>query len=449
MKIAFIKPNMISGTPGDSMEPLVFAILSALTPARIERCLYDERIQKIPFDTPVDLVAVTADTFNAKRAYQIAQAYRQRGVPVVLGGFHPSLCPQEAGEHADSIVVGDAEDTWPQVVADAEKQALQKRYVSSYGVFGQQQPDRSLFHDKGYASIRLIEHNRGCRFACEFCSIRAMYPGPMRRKPLAHVMRDIEATPGTHLFFTDDNFHADLASLKAVLHELAQRKVRWSCQISADIAKHPETIALMARAGCISVTIGFESLDRNNLEQMGKSWMADDYKRIIATFHDNGIMVYGTFIIGYDYDTPAVFERTLEFALQNRLFLANFNPLIPTPGTPLYQRLQSEGRLLFDDWWLNDAYRWGDCVFQPARMSAQELAAGCFGLRKAFNSGRNIIARFPGLKFRHTDVYKAGLYVAANVVSRRELHRKQGRALGGGSPAPESGHERNRAAVCT
>jgi radical SAM superfamily enzyme YgiQ (UPF0313 family) len=449
MKIAFVKPNMITGKPADSMEPLVFAILAALTPSRIERCLYDDRTEEIPYDAPVDLVALTADAFTAKRAYQIAGEYRKRGVPVVLGGFHPTLCPEEASRHADSMVLGDAEDTWPQVVADAEAGTLQKRYVSSFGAFGQQEPDRTLFRGRSYAPIRLVEYNRGCRFACEFCSIRAMYRGSMRRKALEDVVRDIDASRHTHIFFTDDNFHADRVSLERVLHKLTQRKCRWSCQISADIVKHPDMVALMARAGCVSVTIGFESLERSNLEQMGKSWMADDYKRIIAAFHDNGIMVYGTFIIGYDSDTPAIFERTLEFALENRLFLANFNPLTPTPGTPLYQRLQSQGRLRFEAWWLNDDYRWGDCLFRPARMSAEELTSGCFELRKAFNSARNIIARFPGLKLRHTNLYKAGLYVAANRVSRRELHRKYGQALGDVSSADASHHKRSGVTVCT
>ena len=433
MKIVFIKPNMISGTPGDSMEPLVFAILSALTPARIDRCLHDERIEPIRFDAPADLVAITADVFTAKRAYQIASMYRKKGIPVVIGGFHPTLCPEEASQYADSIVIGDAEDTWPQIISDAENKTLQPRYISSFPPFGDLEPDRSVFRSKTYAPVRLVEFNRGCRFACDFCSIRAMYQGKIRRQSLQNVMRDIDKNGSKHLFFTDDNFHANLESLKNILQELKKRQLRWSCQISADIIKHPHLVSLMAQAGCVSVTIGFESLDRNNLEQMHKSWMEDDYREIISVFHDNGIMVYGTFIIGYDFDGPDVFERTLTFAMENRLFLANFNPLIPTPGTPLYSRLHTEGRLLFDRWWLHKDYRWGDCVFRPMRMTPEELTTGCFQLRKEFNSIRNILARFPGLSLRKTNLYKTGLFVMANLVLRRELHRKYGQALGDSS----------------
>jgi len=433
MKVLFIKPNMFPGVPGDAMEPLVFAILSALTPAGIDRCLYDERIEKIPFDAPADLVALTVDVFTAKRAYQIAGRFRGRGVPVVMGGFHPTLCPEEAGRYADSIVIGDAEDTWPQVIADAEKKTLRRRYVSAFPPFGQHQPDRSIFRGKSYAPVRFVEFNRGCRFSCDFCSIRVMYKGRIRRQTLENVLRDIDNSGRRHLVFTDDNLHADIVSLKDLLRELEKRNIRWSCQISSDIIEHPEIVSLMARSGCVSALIGFESLERKNLQQMRKSWMEADYRRIISTFNDNGIMVYGTFILGYDNDTPDVFQQTLDFALENRLFLANFNPLFPTPGTALYARLQSEGRLLFDRWWLDEGFRWGNCVFQPGRMSPEELTAGCFQLRKEFNSTRNILARFPGLNMRRTNLYKTGLFLAANIVSRRELSRKYGQALGDSS----------------
>jgi len=435
MKIAFIKPNMIVGTPSDSMEPLVFAILSSLTPLHIERCLYDERLAPIPFDAPVDLVAITADVFTARRAYQIARRYRQRGTLVVMGGFHPTLCPDEASQYADSIVIGDAEDTWPRIIQDAEQGMLKPRYVSAFSSFGDQPPDRSLLQGRSYTPVRFVEFNRGCRFDCDFCSVRAMYQGKIRRQSLTHVLRDIDLQNGRHLFFTDDNFHADLSAMKEVLQELTKRRLRWSCQISSDIIKHPELVTSMAKAGCVSVTIGFESLERKNIEQMRKSWMEEDYKRVIRVFQDNGIMVYGTFIIGYDHDTPDVFERTLSFAVDNRLFLANFNPLMPTPGTPLYARLQKEGRLLFDRWWLSKEYRWGDCVFKPMRMTPEELTAGCFRLRQQFTSVRNSLPRFPGLSVRKSDLYKAGLFVMANSVSRRELNRKYGKILGDPSPA--------------
>jgi len=420
---------MIAGTPGDAMEPLVFALLSALTPPDVERCLYDERLEEIPYDVTADLVALTVDTFSAKRAYQIAAEFRRRGMPVVLGGFHTSLCPSEAMEHADSIVIGDAEDTWPQIISDVRSGSLQPEYKSRYSGFADCDPDRRIFKNKAYAPIRLIEASRGCRFSCDFCSIRAMYQGKVRQRPLTSVLRDIDQARGKLFFFTDDNFFVNPPLLKSLLRELQPRKVRWACQISSDVTKHPGLVSLMAEAGCVSVTVGFESLDRKNLEQMHKSWMGNDYRHIISVFHDAGIMVYGTFVIGYDRDTTETFERTLEFALANRLFLANFNPLTPTPGTPLYSRLQEEERLLFDRWWLHKDYHWGDSVFRPVGMSPEDLTTGCFELRKRFNTARTILARFPGLKFCRTNLYKAGLFVVANIISRRELRRKYGQAL--------------------
>jgi len=433
MRIVFIKPNMIVGTPGDSMEPLVFAILSALTPSRIERCLYDERIEPIDFEAPADLVAITVDVFTAKRAYQIADRYLKVGIPVVMGGFHPTLCPDEAAQYADSIVIGDAEDTWPLVLQDAENKALKPKYVSSFLPIGEVEPDRAIFQGKSYAPVSLVEFKRGCRFSCDFCSIHAMYRGQIRHKSLKSVFRDIDRNSRKYLFFTDDNFYADIPSLTAILHELATRRLKWACQISADIIKHPELVPLMAKAGCVVALIGFESLDRDNLLQMRKGWALDDYRRIIRLFNDHGIMVYGTFIIGYDHDTIDTFERTLDFALENKLFLANFNPLFPTPGTPLYVRIQEEGRLLFERWWLDDRYRWGDSVFRPMRMTPEEMAAGCYRVREKFNSTRSILARFPGLSYRQTDLTKAGLFLNANFSSRRELYRKYGQPLGDGS----------------
>lgn len=452
MRVLFIKPNMIAGSPGDSMEPLVFALLSSLTPPDVERRLYDERVESIPCDAAADLVAMTVDTFSARRAYQIADRFRRRGIPVVLGGYHPSLCPEEASRFADCIAIGDAEDTWPQIVADVRHGRLQTVYRSQNDRFSSASPDWSIFQNKRYAPVRLIEAHRGCRFACEFCSIRAMYPGGSRIRPLEYVLRDVDESRGRHLFFTDDNVFIEPSHFEEFLGEMARRGVRWSCQISSDITRRPELVSSMARAGCVSVTLGFESLDRDNLAQMNKAWIQEDREHAVSLFWKHGVMVYGTFILGYDHDTEAAFSRTLDFALRSKLFLANFNPLIPTPGTPLYSRLKSEGRMSLDRWWLHPDYRWGDCVFQPSRMSRQQLGAGCFEVRRQFNGLGNILARFPGHRWGKDSVYKSKLFLAANLVSRRELHRKYGRRLGGSSAAadrtPES-REQEGEAECT
>jgi radical SAM superfamily enzyme YgiQ (UPF0313 family) len=430
MTIAFIKPNMIAGSPGDAMEPLVFGLLSALTPPEIPRRLYDERLAPIPFESPADLVAITADTFTAKRAYQIADIYRRQHVPVVLGGFHASLCPDEARRHVDAVVIGDAEDTWPRILADVSRGALRPVYRSTLPTPGHVQPDTSCFESKAYRSLHLLEYNRGCRHACEFCSIQAMYRSHIRRRPVDAVAADIERNRKRHLFFVDDNLYADETSLRAMLNVLKRQSVHWSCQISPDVTRNPQLVALMAEAGCVSVTVGIESLNRKNLDQMGKSWIQDDLRTAIRQFQDHGIMVYGTFVIGYDFDTPDVFDRTLDFALDTRLLLANFNPLTPTPGTRLYTRLRAEGRMLFDRWWLDADYRYGDAVFRPRGMSPDELRDGCFRIRRAFNRPGSILSRFPGASYRRTSPFRAALFLAANVVSRREIYRKQGQPLG-------------------
>ena len=437
MKVTFIQPNMIAGHPGDAMPPLVFGLLSALTPPHIERVLYDEHIEPIPLDQSTDLVAMTADTFSARRAYQIAAAYRRRGVPVVLGGFHASLCPEEAGRYVDVVVVGDAEDTWPQILADAERHSLSPLYQSEFGPLTDTIPDRALFESKKYRAIHLIEYNRGCRFACDFCSIRAMYRSRIRARPLHALVQELDRNRGEHVFFIDDNLYAEDASLNALLDILEPRHVRWSCQVSADVTREPGRVARMARTGCVSVTLGIESLDPLNLAQMGKSWMSGDPAAVIRCFQDHGIMVYGTFVVGYDHDNPDVFDRLRTFVGETRLLLANFNPLTPMPGTALYERLQAEDRLCFNPWWLDPRYRYGDTIFHPAHMTAQQLEAGCFGLRRAFNRTAHIASRFPGSPFLRSSPYKAALFLAANFVSRREIYRKQGQPLGDPSMVPD------------
>ena len=430
MKITFVKPNMIQGIPGDSMEPRVFGILSALTPPDIQRCLYDERLEAIPFDDPTELVASTCDIYGAKRAYEIASEYRRRGVQVALGGFHPSLCPDEAGGYADSVIIGDAEDTWPDVIQDARDGMLQPIYRSGFSGFENSVADYRIFDGKRYGPVRVAEYNRGCRFACDFCSIRAMYNGKIRRRSLGELLDEIERSRKHHLVFADDNLYADKASLGELLRGLQSLKVRWSCQISSDVVRDPALVAHMAEAGCVSVTIGIESLDAANLDQMHKSWMGLDLRRVIRSFQEHGILVYGTFVLGYDHDTPEAFDRILEFAMNSNLFLANFNPLVPTPGTPLYDRLKAENRLLYDKWWLDPRYRYGDCVFQPRHMTPEQLRDGCFRLRREFNKARRIMARFPGMPWRRMNPYKAGVFIAANYVSRKEIYRKQGKPLG-------------------
>ena len=437
MKITFIRPHLTQKRAADALEPLVFAILASITPPDIELAFYDDRIEPIPFDQPTDLVALTVETFTAKRAYQIAAQYHQRGIPVVMGGFHPTLVPDEAQHYADSVIIGDAENIWPEIVRDARAGHLQPRYQSSTPpALKGLRPDRSIFRENRYKALRLVQFGRGCRFACDFCSIHAFYGSALHQRCLDDVIAEVESVRQSYLLFVDDNLFVNERQAEELFRALIPLKVRWVCQTSIDLAQNSRLIELMARSGCIAVFIGFESLDEANLTQMRKKWnhKQGDFTSAIRRFYEHGIMVCGSFVFGYDHDFPATFDRTLEFAIRSRLVLAQFNPLIPTPGTPLYQRLQAEGRLLYKRWWLDDDYRYGQAIFAPKNMSAADLTDGCFRLRRDFNSYGSIFQRALAPQSNAHSPYHLLAYLAANLVSRKEILSKQWEPLGDGSP---------------
>lgn len=432
LKITFIRPNLYPARSRDALEPVVFAILRGLTPPSDECTLYDERLEEIPLDEDTDLVAITVETFTARRAYQIASHYVRRGVPVVLGGYHPTFLPEEALQFADSVVVGDAEEVWPQVVEDARHGTLRRIYRSDQRPIDNLSLDRSIFAGKSYRPVALVQYGRGCKYNCDFCSIHAFYGSSLRWRSLDRVVEELTTAGRRFVFLTDDNLFNHRDRLSELLAALRPLRIHWSCQASFDVAADEELVKQMAESGCMSVMVGFESLDDGNLRQMRKSWQRKygTFRDLIGVFHSHGIMVYGGFVLGYDSDTTDTFARTLDFALENKLFLANFNPLAPTPGTRLYDRLKADGRLLHDPWWLHEDYRYGETMFRPFRMSPEELQEGCYWARTEFNRITNIVRR--GFDFRANcrSPLNVAAFALANLTSRREIHRKQGRTLG-------------------
>jgi radical SAM superfamily enzyme YgiQ (UPF0313 family) len=433
LKITFIRPNMMSVRGNDAMEPLVFAILAGLTPSHVETVLYDDRIEPIPYDERTDLVAITVETYTARRAYQIAGEYRRRGVPVVMGGYHATFLPDEVLDHADAVVIGDAEGIWPQVVRDAERGQLQSIYrQDGYPSLAGFAPDRSLFRGKRYAPAALVQYGRGCRFACEFCSIHAFYGKNLRQRPVDDVVDEIRATGKKHIFLIDDNIFVDVPKAKELFEALIPLKIRWSCQVSIDVAHDLELMKLLKRSGCTTAVVGFESLNEANLRRMKKHWNLKhhDYATSVRIFQEHGVMIYGSFVFGYDEDTPDSFDRTLDFAIDSKFYTANFNPLTPMPGAALYDRLAAEGRLLYDRWWLDPRFRYGEAVFAPQGMTADQLTQGCYRIRREFHSLRSIAIRAADHRTNARDPYRLGLHLASNLVSKWMIDKKQGQPLG-------------------
>ncbi len=338
--------------------------------------------------------------------------------------------------YCDAVGIGHAEDTWPALIEDVRKGRLQRIYQSHYPALNTVRIDRSIFRGKKYGPLRLIQFGRGCRQGCAFCSIHAFYGNRIRYRPVDKVIAEIQTLGSKGIIFTDDNFFADKACASDLLNRLKALKVRWSCQAGLETAADDELLKRMTASGCLSVTVGFESLNDSNLDQMRKSsnQTSKRYEKLVRKFHDHGIMVYGSFIFGYDSDTVDDFKRSLDFVVGLKLFLANFNPLTPMPGTPLYARLREENRLIYDPWWLDPEYRYGQATFHPRGMSADELTKGCYWARTEFNRIGNIAKRALNFRANTRGLYNTAAYLAGNYVNRREIHRKQGLPLGHPDP---------------
>ena len=442
MKVTFIRPNLSDTRSPDAWKPLAFAVLAGLTPPDVELDFFDDHLEPIPDDHDTDLVALTVDTYTARRAYQIATQFRQRGIQIVMGGYHPSFLPEEALTYADAVVIGDAEGVWGQLVRDAKQGKLQRVYKDSkLPSLKGLKFDHSIFEGKRYNPIPFVrftpvQYSRGCRFACDFCSIHAFYGSRTRQRPVAELVAEIEALGRKHVIFIDDNLFVNVPKAEELFRALIPLSIRWACLVSVDIAKNARLLGLMAKSGCVAAATGFESLDKENLGQMRKGWNLkdDDPITAIQKFHDQGIMIYATFVFGYDQDTVDSFDITAEFAIRSKFALANFLALTPTPGSRLYNRLMSGNRLIFDRWWLDPDYRFGQATFRPLRMTTDELPEGCRRARKTFYEYGSILKRALGPVASNHDLSHLGIYLAANLVVKHNIFCNIGRRLGADTP---------------
>ncbi|MEO9874527.1 MAG: radical SAM protein [Anderseniella sp.] len=439
MRITFVHPA-IGRKPGKSymrswqMEPLPIAALAGLTPPDIETTFFDDRMEAIDFDRPTDLVAIPVETYTAKRSYQIASEFRSRNVPVVMGGFHATLAPDEVAMHAEAVVIGEAENTWPKLIDDARFGKLDKFYRADH------QPelsliryDRSMFSGKNYLPIRLIETSRGCRFPCDFCAIQTFFSRSARHRPIDMIVADLSALRESTkvFFFVDDNFAADISFAKQLASAIQPLGVRWITQMSINAAHDEELLAQLAKSGCCGVLIGFESLDQSVLRTMRKSFnlMKGGYPVALANLRRHGIRVYGTFVFGYGEVRTESFEEAAEFAIDSNFYIAAFNHLTPFPGTPLYKRLQAEDRLLYENWWLDDRYRYNDLPFRPDGADPAAVRLGCLAARRKFYSWNSIARRIVD-PVNRSDALMLRNYLPINIMHRAELALRDGFPLG-------------------
>lgn len=417
------------GTPSkDAMMPLVFSIIKPLT-FDVQIVFYDEKNKKLPDFLDEDVVAMTVDTFSAKRAYMLAEKFKKANKTVIMGGFHPTMVPDECLAYADAVIIGEAEDTWPDVIRDLKNNKLKKKYISSNNIdMSTIKYDYSVFESKKYNGIGLVQFSRGCKFSCDFCSIHAFYKDTVRNRPVEKVVDDIKKMKEEYIFFIDDNLFADEKRAIELFEAMAFLNKKWVCQISIDVAKNEEILKTMKKGGCILVLIGFESLNVENLKQMrkGANILYSDYEKAIKNIYSAGLMIYGTFVIGYDEDTAKSTKELVKFAVKHKFAIANFNPLMPMPGTSLYERLKKEENLSYDKWWINEHYKYGDSMVIPKKMTEYELMESCKNARYSFYSYKNIAKRM----FCMINMDNAAVFLKTNLISRFEIMAKQGRKLG-------------------
>jgi len=415
------------------MEPLPAANLAALAPEDVDVRFYDDRMEPIPFDEPTDLVAISVETYTARRAYQIASEYRSRGVPVVMGGYHATLCPDEVRAHCESLVIGDAESTFGRLIDDYRHGRPEETYRGTASLEGSVRPSRWIYKGRDYLPIHLIEFARGCSLRCEFCAVQSFHGATHAVHDFDSVLAQVEEVrrSGRMIFFVDDNMTCNMPAAKEFMKALIPMKVRWVSQTAIHVAHDEEALELMKRSGCQGVLVGLESLDASTLRTMNKGFnlMKGGAAKAIANLHRFGLRTYGTFVFGYDEDTAESIRETVRFARDQALFIAAFNHITPFPGTPLYTRLAAEGRLLHDAWWIDPRYRYNQVPFRPKRMAPQELARLCLEARREFYSWGSIAARA-----RHPVHYRnprmLGAFLVANALHQRDVSGRNGLPMG-------------------
>lgn len=373
---------------------LTMLLIAALTPKEVEIHHTDEIVEEVDYDRKADLVAITLNTPAAFHAYRIADRFRKKGAIVVLGGPHVTALPKEAKKHADSVVIGEAEDTWPQLIEDFKAGVLKPVYVSKHScnLKGLPWARRDLIVKRAYGRGVIIA-TRGCnKGSCDYCSIKLMYGNKMRFRPVKEVAAEVNSISGKAVIFWDDNISADPLYAKKLFRFIVPYRKWWTSQATADIAWDDEFLNLAAESGCKALFLGLESINQQSLNLARKPFnKPKDYKEITKRFHNYGIAVQAGIVFGFDHDDKSVFEKTIEMINKAGIDSATVSILVPMPATILFKRLQKENRILTYDWSKYNGKT--DCVFSPALMTSEELAAGTEWAARQMYSFKSIFNR--------------------------------------------------------
>lgn len=410
--------NMIYGEAVSLTLPQV----AASTPKNHDIEIIDENYEKIDFKTEnIDLVGITCLTMSSLRAYEIADKYREMGITVVLGGNHPSALPEEAKQHADSVVVGEAEKTWPELLKDFENNNLKPFYYSKKGIHPEEisPPRRDLIKRK--ISMNGILVKRGCPNRCEFCTVTSLFNKDIR--PIDTVLREIKNIKSKNIFIYDQNLTWNMKYTRKLLCELKQFNKRWLANATIGVlGKYDEFLKLAKEANIRYWYIGFESISQKSLDDINKKHnKVEMYVSTIKKIKEKGMVINGSFIFGFDGDTPDIFKNTIDAINSWDIDMAEFHILTPFPGTALYKRLKKENRILSEAW---DKYTTANVVYKPKNMSVEELFEGTRRVAKSFYSLSKIIKRSLKVLKNTNDLYLFIMVFFRNL-KYRERYKKQ------------------------
>jgi radical SAM superfamily enzyme YgiQ (UPF0313 family) len=399
-KLILINPTLSNPFPG--FPPLGLGYVAALTPDHWEIEIIDENFERATFKE-CDLVGITGFTAMASRAYQVAQMYRDNKVPVVMGGIHASMMPDEALRFVDAVVIGEAESVWPEVIADAEAGALKPRYSGEHtDLEGLVHPRRDLFSDSYHCDT--IQTARGCPNDCEFCSVSQFNGFAYRRRPVEEVLDELETLERKYLFIVDDNIVGSGARGEeraiALGRGMRRRNLNfvWYGQAALNVADNDEVLEAFASSGCRLLFLGIESENREVLESMNKRVnLKREYSQVFNKIHEHGIGIHGSVIFGTDEDTMETLERRLEFVVDSHIDIVQFCTLTPYPGTALFERMLEQGRLFYTDFpadW--DRYDLTEVLFKPQNLDLDEYRAMMRRIGAELLGHRNAARRFLG-----------------------------------------------------
>lgn len=409
--------------------PLTLSTLAALVPEEFGATitLQDEGVQPLNLDFEADVVGITAITGTSLRAYAVADELRQKGHTVVIGGVHATLLPDEAARHADALVLGYAEKSWPRLLRDFAAGRLEPRYTQATGrvLEGVPVARRDLLQRRRYATVNSIEATRGCPHKCDFCVVPTAWSNIYSHRPVDEVIAELKSFEGRHAVFIDLSPVEDVNYAKALYRAMIPLRFRWIGLSTTRIAEDDELLKLAAQSGCKGLLIGFESISQATLNATHKQFhTAARYAEFVRKLHDHGIGIQGCFVFGFDTDDESVFERTVEFVDKTKIDLPRYAVITPFPGTGLYRRLEREGRLLHRHWPLYDVEH---VVFEPRQMSPERLQEGLEWSWRQSYSWRSLATRLAGAPWSILP-----LWVSLNLGYRyyaAHLHEKTGSVM--------------------